>query len=172
MEGFTSTTSLDLIMGYYTIRLDFISTIILPWGKFSYMRLPMGVIGSANVFQEKKSGLMETLEYIRVYLDNLLIITKDSLEDHLAELKHVLIQLKNAKLKVNAAKSSFCMDKVEYSGYILMQNGIKPMPEKISAILAIEAPRNVKELRRFLGMVQYYRDLWERRSEYLPHSQT
>ena len=59
------------------------------------------------------------------------------------------------------------MDEVEYLGYILTRNGIKPMPEKISAILVIEPPRNVKELRRFLGMVQYYRDLWERRSEYL-----
>ena len=59
------------------------------------------------------------------------------------------------------------MDEVEYLGYILMQNGIEPMPENISAILAIEAPRNVKELRRFLGMVQYYCDLWERRSKYL-----
>jgi hypothetical protein len=59
------------------------------------------------------------------------------------------------------------MAKVEYLGYVLTQNGIKPVPEKISVILAIEAPRNVKELRRFLGMVQYYHDLWERRSEYL-----
>ena len=41
------------------------------------------------------------------------------------------------------------------------------MPEKISAILAIEAPRSVKELCRLLGMVQYYRDLWERRSKFL-----
>ena len=79
----------------------------------------------------------------------------------------MLIRLQNANLKVNAAKSSFCMAKVEYLDYILTQNGIKLMPEKISAILAIEPPRNVKELRRFLGMVQYYRDLWERRSEHL-----
>jgi len=59
------------------------------------------------------------------------------------------------------------MDKVEYLGYILTQNSIKPMPEKISAILAIEAPRNVKKSRRFLGMVQYYCDPWKRRSKYL-----
>ena len=104
----------------------------------------MGVSCSADIFQEKMSSLMETLEYVRVYLDDLLTITKDSLEDHLAKLKQVLIWLKSANLKVNAAKSSFCMAKVEYLGYILTQNDIKPMPEKISAILAIEAPRNVK----------------------------
>ena len=149
MEGFAFTTSLDLIMGYYTIRLDSDAqniTIILPWGKYSCMRLPMGVSCSADIIQEKMSGLMEILEYVRVYLDDLLTITKDSLEDHLAKLKHVLIWLQNANLNVNAAKSSFCMDEVEYLGYILTQNGIKPVPEKISAILAIEAPKNVKEL--------------------------
>jgi hypothetical protein len=76
------------------------------------MRLPMGVSCSADIFQEKMSGLMETLEYVRVYLDDLLTITKDSLEDHLAKLKQVLIRRKSATLKVNAAKSSFCVDKV------------------------------------------------------------
>jgi len=97
MEGFTFATSLDLIMGYYTIRLDSdtqkICTIILPWGKYSYMRLPMGVSCSADIFQEKMSSLMETLEYVRVYLDDLLTITRDSLEDHSAKLKQVLIRL-------------------------------------------------------------------------------
>ena len=93
MEGFTFATSLDLIMGYYTIRLDSnsqkICTIILPWGKYSYMRLPMGVSCSADIFQEKMSSLMETLEYVRVYLDDLLTITRDSLKDHLVKLKQV-----------------------------------------------------------------------------------
>ena len=48
-----------------------------------------------------------------------------------------------------------------------MQVGIKPQPEKVSAILAIRPPTTVKGLRKFLGMVQYYRDLWEKRSHLL-----
>ena len=55
MEGFTFATALDLNMGYYTIRLDpdasKICTIIFPWGKYSYLRLPMGVAGSPDIFQ-------------------------------------------------------------------------------------------------------------------------
>ena len=62
LEGFTYASQLDLNMGYYTIRLDpdssKICTIILPWGKFSYQRLPMGVAGSPDIFQEKMSALM------------------------------------------------------------------------------------------------------------------
>ena len=69
MEGFTFATALDLNMGYYTIRLDpdasKICTIIFPWGKYSYQRLPMGVAGSPDIFQSKMSELMSTLEFVR-----------------------------------------------------------------------------------------------------------
>ena len=72
LSGFTYVSQLDLNMGYYTIRLDAdsskICTIILPWGKYSYQRLPMGVAGSPDIFQEKMSGLMSTLEFVRTYL--------------------------------------------------------------------------------------------------------
>ena len=82
LEGFTYATSLDLNMGYYTIRLDpdtqKICTIILPWDKYSYLRLPMGVAGSPDLFQEKMSSLMEELEFVRVYLDDLLTITNST----------------------------------------------------------------------------------------------
>ena len=56
---------------------------------------------------------------------------------------------------------------MEFLGYILTRDGIKPQPNKVQSILALAPPRIVKELRRFLGMVQYYRDLWARRSDML-----
>ena len=59
------------------------------------------------------------------------------------------------------------MTECEYLGYVLTRTGIKPQSKKIQAILAINPPTNVKELRSFLGIVQYYRDLWEKRSEML-----
>jgi hypothetical protein len=70
-------------------------------------------------------------------------------------------------LTVNARKSSFCAVETEYLGYVLSREGIKPQPKKEQAILALSPPQNVKQLRRFLGMVQYYRDIWARRSEIL-----
>jgi len=171
MDGFTYATSLDLNMGYYTIRLDAdaqkICTLILPWGKYSYRRLPMGMTGSPDIFQEKMSTLMETLEYVRVYIDDLLTITKGTYEDHLSKLRQVLIRLRDAGLRVNANKSSFAQEEVEYLGYILNKQGVKPVPGKVSAILALKPPTNVKELRQFLGMVQYYRDIWEKPSHLL-----
>ena len=171
MEGFTFATALDLNMGYYTIRLDpdatKICTIIFPWGKYSYLRLPMGVAGSPDIFQSKMSELMATLEFVKTYLDDLLCITRGDLDDHLDKLKLVLQRLQDANLKVNARKSNFCAIETEYLGYILSRDGIKPQPKKVQSILALLPPTNVKQLRRFLGMVQYYRDLWARRSEML-----
>ncbi len=73
----------------------------------------------------------------------------------------------DAGLKINAAKSSFCAHEIEYLGYILTREGNKPQPKKVQAILALNLPNNVKELRHFLGMVQYYRNMWVRRSEML-----
>ena len=94
IEGFTYATSLDLNMGYYTIRLDpnaqKICTIVLPWGKYLYMHLPMGIAGSPDIFSEKILGLIESLEFIHAYLDDLLTLTKRTCDDHLLKLHMVL----------------------------------------------------------------------------------
>ena len=114
-------------------------------------------------------NLMEALEYVQTYL---LVITKGTLEDHLDKLREVLRRLRKAGLKVllkvNAAKSFFCTHEIECLGYILTREGIEPQQKKVQAILMLNPPTNVKELRHFLGMVQYYRDMWAKHSEILP----
>ena len=75
--------------------------------------------------------------------------------------------LQDAGLKINANKSNFCTLEMVYLGYLLTRDGIKPQPNKVQAKLALAPPRYVKELCRFLGMVQYYRDLWARHSHML-----
>jgi hypothetical protein len=171
LEGFTFATALDLNMGYCTIRLDpnasRICTVIFPWGKYSYKRLPMGIAGYPDIFQSKMLELMEDLEYVQTYLDDLLCISRSSLEDHLKKLEEVFRHLLDAGLQVNVEKLTFCTLEIEYLGYILTRDGIKPQRNKVQAILAIQLPQNVREPRHFLGMVQYYRDLWPRRSKML-----
>jgi hypothetical protein len=127
----------------------------------------MGFAGSADIFQSEMGNLIATLEYVRAYIDNLLVITKGSLDDHLDKLKWVFIQLHNAGLKVNATKSVFCAQETEYLGYILTRGGIKPQPKKVQAIFTLNLPNNIKELQQFLGVVQYYRGMWQKRSEML-----
>ena len=110
------------------------------------------------------------MEYVRAYLDDLLCISKMSLEDHLEKLEEVLRQLCNAGLKVNTAKSTFCALEIEYLRYVLTRDGIKPQSNKVQTILANKPPTGVRQLRQFLGMVQYYRDLWARHSDCSPLS--
>jgi hypothetical protein len=114
----------------------------------------MGFAGSADIFQAEMGNLMATLECIRAYIDNLLVITKGSLDDHLDKLKQVFIRLHDAGLKINATKSIFCEQETGYLGYILTRGGIKPQPKKVQAIRVLNPPNNVKELQQFLGMVK------------------
>jgi len=163
LEGFMYATALDLNMGYYTLRLSLATsemcTIIFPWGKYSYQRLPMGASNAPDVFQAKMGTLFQDLEYVRAYLDDLLILSSATFEDHLDKLGQVLQRLQEKGLRINAPKSTFATDEIEYLGYTLTRDGIKPQTEKVAAILALQPPSNVKQLCRVLGIIQYYRDI-------------
>ncbi len=104
---------------------------------------------------------------MRVYIDDLSIITRGTLDDQLLNMENVLTKLRNAGIKVNTAKSLFCTHEIEYLGYILTREGIEPRPKKVHAILTLNLPYNAKELRHFLGMIQYCQDMWAKHSEML-----
>lgn len=171
LEGFQYATSLDLNMGYYHIELTPFSkrlcTFVLPWGKYEYQRLPMGLCNSPDIFQEKMSHLMEDFEFVRAYIDDLLILTKTDWHDHLVCLDKVLNRLQQAGLKVNANKSFFGRDQLEYLGYWISRHGVQPLPQKVAAIHNLKPPKTKKQLRSFIGMINYYRDMWLRRSHLL-----
>ncbi len=79
-------------------------------------------------------------------MDNLLIITRGILDKQLHKMETVLTRLCDAGHKVNAAKSLFCAHEIEYLGYILTREGIKPQPKKVQAILALNPPNNINSL--------------------------
>jgi hypothetical protein len=126
----------------------------------------MGLCNSPDIFQEKIGNLMADLEYVCTYIDDCLILTKGSWQDHLQKLDEVFRRLQNAGLKVNATKS-FGHPEVEYLGYWVTRDGIQPLPKKVDAIQAIAPPKTKKELRRLIGMCNFYRDMWQRRAEVL-----
>ena len=122
----------------------------------------MGISCAPDIFQDKMSALVAHLEFARVYIDDLLVLSKETFKDHLEKLDKVLHLIEKAGLKCNADKCTFCATQVEYLGYLLTRDGIRPLPAKVSAILAIKLPKNVRNVQRFLGIIQYYRDLWEK----------
>ncbi len=88
-------------------------------------------------------------------------------DDHLDKLERVLARLQEAGLKINANKSFFARTELEYLGYWITREGIQPLPKKVEAIQCLKEPRTKKELRGFIGLVNYYRDMWIRRSHVL-----
>ena len=171
LDGFSYATSLDLNMGYYHIVLSpaaaDMCTIVTEFGKFRYKRLPMGVAGSPDIFQAKINELLGDIEGIKAYIDDILAIGKGTFDQHLAQLEEVFRRCQKHNLKLNAEKCYFAVPEIEYLGYIITKEGIRPDPKKVEAIQRMERPTTVTEVRRLVGMVQYYRDLWEKRSHVL-----
>jgi hypothetical protein len=142
LEGFMYATSLDLKMGYHHMLLTPFSsrlcTIVLPWGKYEYCRLPMGLSIIPDVLQENMSELMSGLEFAWAYLDDLLILsTEKGFEKHLDKLELVLTRLQEAGLKINAVKSFFAQINLEYLGYNISRESLGPTqrPAFLAAIV-------------------------------------
>ena len=150
-------------MGYYHIELSDASkelcTITTQWGKYEYQRLPMGLCNSPDIFQEKMADLLDGLDTVRVYIDDILHVTKGSWEEHLTGLDEVFARLRSAGLKINAKKSNFGAHEMEYLGYNITRTGIQPIAKKVQAIQAIKTPKTRKQLRGFIGMINFYRDM-------------
>ena len=171
LEGFQYASSIDLNMGYYHIQLtpeaSRLCTIILPWGKYVYERLPMGITSSVDIFQEKMNELFFGFEFVRVYLDDLLVLTSSTWEDHLNKLERVLRKVQKAGLQANASKCYFGRTEIEYLGFKVSREGIRPITSKVDAMRRIAPPKTRKQLRSFIGLINYYKDMWHKRSDTL-----
>ena len=90
----------------------------------------MGLCNSPDIFQEKMSELMEGLDFVRACIDDLLCLTKGSFEDHLEKLERIFVRLARAGLKINANKSFFARPELEYLGYWITRDGVKPVSKR------------------------------------------
>jgi hypothetical protein len=159
-------------MGYYHISLDLeaqkLCTTILTWGKYQYKRLPV-VKTSPDIFQRIMYELLGDIPNIQVYLDDIIITSNGTFEEHSANMEQVLDILPKANFRANLRKCYFGEAKIDYLGYEITRDGIKPQPIKVEAILKISPPKTKRQLRHFLGMINYNRDMWQKRSNMLPH---
>lgn len=152
-------TKLDLSQAYLQIPLDEESkeyvTINTPKGLFRYNRLPFGVSAAPAIFQRTLEGILQGCKGVSIYLDDILI-TGATLEEHLRNLEEVLKRLEAAGLKLNRPKCAFLLPRVEYLGHAIDEKGVHPTQEKVRAIKEAPVPKNVTELRSFLGILNYY----------------
>ena len=129
----------------------------------------MGICLAPDIFQEIMNKLFGDLEYVIVYIDDILILQQEdeSDEDHLKKIETVLGRLEAKGFRANPKKSFFMQPEIDYLGYLLTKGCIKLQPKKIEAMYQMRPPRSYTQLKGFLGMVNYYRDMWPRRSHVL-----
>ncbi len=121
----------------------------------------------ANIFQERICQPFDKIESVRAFVDDLLVVTHGNFQDHIDQLDLVMTKLEEAGLKCKIDKCFFAQPEMEYLGYIITTEGVKPNPKKVQAILDMQRPINKTDVRHFIGMVQYCRNLWPRRSHIL-----
>ena len=126
--GFHYVTGIDLNMGYYamalTERSKDLCIIILPWRKYKYNSLPMGVCIVTNVFQQRLSEIMSIVLYVYVFIDDILIVGEGSYKEHLEQVSKILDILLQCGMQVNPLKSFWAQSEVDYLGYIISKEGI------------------------------------------------
>lgn len=130
-------------------------------GLYVYHRLPQGASSSASIFQQVMEQVLKDIEYVYVYLDDVLIAGKD-LQDCQRKLELVLTRLEEANIKVNLEKCRFFVEELNFLGHVISEKGLKPCVDKIETIKKAKVPGNVTELKSFLGLINYY-------NKFVPH---
>jgi len=93
------------------------------------------------------------MEEVLIYIDDILVVTKGSFEEHLEKVSMVLERLRKKGMQINANKCEWFRKEVKYLGYLINKNGIRPMKDKVCKILALKAPTTASHVHSFLGMV-------------------
>lgn len=156
-------SSIDLKHGYWQFPLSpeikEITAFTVPGrGLYQFKVMPFGLHSAPATFQRLVDRVIGSdLEpYCFVYLNDIIILGKD-FDHHLEVLKEVFCRLREANLKLNPDKCQFGRKSLRYLGHLVTADGIQTDPVKISAIQQLIPPTTIKALRRFLGIVSWYR---------------
>ena len=152
-------TKLDLTSAYQQMLLDDASaklaTINTHKGLYEPTRLPFSVASASALSQRAMDVILQGIPHVACYLDDILV-TGATEAKHLHNLKEVLPQLQKYWVRLQLKKYAFCKKEVEYLGHCIDQNGVRTSNKKVQAVVNARAPKNVQELRAFLGLLNYY----------------
>uniref|UniRef100_A0A452HI29 ribonuclease H n=1 Tax=Gopherus agassizii TaxID=38772 RepID=A0A452HI29_9SAUR len=159
LAGGQKFSKIDLSQAYLQMHVDEKSqellTIVTHKGLYRYCRLPFGIMSAPALFQRAMDQILCGLSGVQCYLDDILVTGRNE-EDHLKNLEATLQRLEEYGLRVRKDKCEFFKPSVEYLGHIIDSAGLHKAPAKVKAIVEAPPPRNVSQLRSFLGLLNYY----------------
>lgn len=152
---------LDMNSAYYQIPLDQKSrkytAFITPFGLNEFVKLPMGICVGGQILSREVDRIFGDIKFkfLFNYLDDLLVYSSTWAE-HIRHLKEVFSRLQIAGFTLNPAKVVLGVQEISFLGHLLSATGIRVNPERVSVIKGFPLPRNLKQVRRFLGMAAFY----------------
>jgi len=154
-------STMDLMSGYWQVEVHPDSrehtAFITYGGLYEFLLTPFGLSNAPATYQRLMECVLRNLTYkiCLIYLDDILVYSK-TFPEHLNHLRQVFDRLRHANLKLKPSKCKFACNKVHYLGHVVSSEGIAPNEDKISAVKDFPHPHNVKTVRSFLGLANYY----------------
>ncbi|KAL5460200.1 hypothetical protein EMCRGX_G033628 [Ephydatia muelleri] len=155
----TAFSKIDANSGFWQIPLakesHLLPTFITPFGRYCFTKLPFGISSAPELFQRRMDGILSGLDGILCHMDNVLIFGS-SQGAHDCRLQAALQRIGTSGVTLNPNKCIFSKHKMTFLGHIVSQQGICADPEKSRAILNMPNPKDISELRRFLGIINQF----------------
>ena len=126
----------------------------------------MDISESADISTEMMHSVLDDIESIEFYMDDIGVFSL-TWPDHLSLLSTILGCLENVGFTINPLKCEWAVQETDFLGHSLTPSSVKPWRKKVDTILHLQPPTDIKQLRSFLGMVNYYQDMWPRHTHVL-----